>query len=89
MAEEFPIIPTLPVKSSNIAAIGYQNGVLQVDFKGSGKKPGGRYQYPGVTHEEYTALMTADMDPEKSVGSVFHSGVRKAYKGARLPEEKK
>lgn len=43
------------VESSNISAIGYESGLMRVAFK-NGKE----YEYPGVTAEQYAAVMAAD-----------------------------
>jgi hypothetical protein len=60
-----------PVKSSNIASVGYDEmqEVLQVEFKG-----GKTYDYfdvPSVVHEE---MMSSD-----SVGKYFHKNVRSKF----------
>jgi hypothetical protein len=58
----------LPVKSSNVAAIGYDHdgSRLHVDFKN-----GGSYIYHGITPDQHAALMKA-----KSVGSHMHSEIK-------------
>jgi len=43
-----------PVSSSNIAAIGWAEDILYVEFKG-----GRRYTYDGVPETEYNNLMNA------------------------------
>lgn len=68
-----------PVKSSNIKAIGYDDGTLRVEFKN-----GGRYDYDGVKPEEYDALVDADADKDGSVGRTFHGTIRAKYKGKKL-----
>jgi hypothetical protein len=54
----------VPVQSSNIAAVGYneEERTLRIQFKS-----GATYEYEGVELETYDALMGAD-----SVGSAFH-----------------
>ena len=55
-----------PVKSSQIAAIGYESGQLFVQFVS-----GALYDYQGVTKKEYDALLSAS-----SVGQVFNTTIR-------------
>lgn len=43
------------VESSNIAAIGFADGLMRVAFKN-----GNEYEYPGVTAEQHAAVMVAD-----------------------------
>lgn len=43
------------VESSNIAAIGYESGLMRVAFKN-----GNEYEYPGVTEEQHAAVMAAN-----------------------------
>lgn len=62
--------------SKNIEAVGYEGGVLHVQFKG-----GRTYAYAGVPQETYDALTRAD-----SVGSYFFSNVRNAFEATRLPD---
>lgn len=44
----------IPVSSSNLASVGYQDGILEVAFKS-----GSVYQYTGVPESVYEALMSA------------------------------
>lgn len=57
-----------PVKSSNVAAIGYnpERQVMTVKFKN-----GGQFDYHGVTPDEHQACMAAP-----SVGKHLHSAIR-------------
>jgi len=55
-----------PVKSSNIAAIGYENGVMHVQFVG-----GGTYVLSNVTPKEH-----ADFMASPSKGSHYHAHFR-------------
>lgn len=74
-----------PVKSSNIAAIGYENGTLAVHFVGSKNNPAGSvYHYDGVKKEHYDKLMASD-----SLGIGFTNIIRNAYKGVLQVEKKK
>lgn len=79
--------PMTPVESSQIAAIGYADGVLRIRFRDRTKKdgtpvPGGTYEYdtPAEAHE---ALMTAAKDPEQSTGGHFHQHIRNGGYTAR------
>ncbi len=74
-----------PVKSSNIAEIGYENGTLAVRFMGSKTTPeGSLYHYDGVTKEHYDKLMKSD-----SIGVGFGYIIRNVYKGVQQVEKKK
>ena len=42
----------IPVSSSNLASVGYQDGILEVAFKS-----GSVYQYTGVPESVYEALI--------------------------------
>ena len=44
-----------PVKSSAVVSVGYENGVLEVEYAG-----GRVYQMEGVSPDQYDALLTAD-----------------------------
>jgi hypothetical protein len=62
------------VKSSNVASIGYDNGIMEVEFSN-----GNLYRYAGVTEADYKALSEAD-----SIGKAFHSIVRGKYQGSKV-----
>ena len=52
-----------PVKSSAVVSVGYENGILEVEY------PGGRiYQMEGVSQDQYDALLAAD-----SIGRAVNS----------------
>jgi hypothetical protein len=53
--------------SSNLKSVGYENGILEVEFHN-----GGIYQYHGVPESVFHELMNAP-----SRGSYFHWNVRK------------
>lgn len=56
-----------PVKSSNIAAVGYEDGVMEVEFT-NGKV----YRYTGDrVREHYDGMMAAP-----SIGAYFHAHVK-------------
>ena len=58
-----------PVSSSNIAAIGWAEDMLYVEFKG-----GRRYVYEGVPETEFNALMKAD-----SQGQYLNANIKPGY----------
>lgn len=64
-----------PVKSSQIASIGHDGEVLEVEFKGKYGNTIYRYPAPADVHQR---LLDADADPEQSVGKVFHELVKTA-----------
>ncbi len=59
----------IPVSSSNLASVGYQDGILEVAFKS-----GSVYQYTGVPESVYEALMSAP-----SHGKFFAAFIRNNY----------
>lgn len=59
----------IPVSSSNLASVGYQDGILEVAFKS-----GSVYQYTGVPESVYDALMSAP-----SHGKFFAAFIRNNY----------
>lgn len=67
-----------PVKSSNIAAIGYDRGTLQVQFTN-----GGIYRYSDVPADVYAKLIAAS-----SIGKHFRQTITGKYKHERVNEEK-
>jgi hypothetical protein len=70
-----PYIPTEPVQSSNIEAIGYhrQTQTLRIAFK-SREGPPRVYDYPMVPEREYQKLMEAE-----SKGRFFNSRIKPMY----------
>jgi hypothetical protein len=58
-----------PVRSRNIASIGWENGTLEVAFH-----DGGVYQYSGVPESVYRAFLNAH-----SKGSYFHDHIKDRY----------
>jgi hypothetical protein len=62
------------VTSSDIRSIGYENGVLEIEFIF-----GGIYQYPGVPLETYKQLMSAS-----SHGTYFHAHIKDKYPAIRI-----
>lgn len=67
-------IALTPVKSSNIAKLGWNDGVLHVEFSN-----GGLFSYSGVTNAMYNELLNA-----KSIGSHFGKHIRPKFKGTKL-----
>lgn len=67
-------IALTPVKSSNIAELGWNDGVLHVKFSN-----GGLFSYSGVTSQAYNGLLGA-----KSIGAHFAKHIRPKHKGNKL-----
>ena len=63
-----------PVRSSNVAAVGYEDGVLYVEFTS-----GATYAYEGVDESTYQALAAAP-----SPGSYLNTHIKNAYSARRL-----
>ena len=59
----------IPVTSTNIASIGWENDVLEVEFTS-----GGVYQYQGVPKDVYDGFMAA-----ASKGKYLASSIKGAY----------
>ena len=66
-----------PVKSSNVASVGYDESGLRVQFK-----DGASYLYKGVPAETYANLMSAD-----SIGKFLASEIRGKFPGRKLDAE--
>ena len=64
----------VPVSSSNLASVGYENGILIIRFHS-----GWAYQYTGVPVSVYNGLMNA---PSK--GKFFHAYIGKRYGECRI-----
>lgn len=71
-----PKVNILPVKSSNIAGIGYDPDSETMHVKFSN---GNTYQYMGVDNKVYDDLIKAD-----SIGSQFASSIKSNFTGKRL-----
>ena len=63
-----------PVESSNLATVGFSDGVLEIEFR-----HGGVYQYFNVSASVYEALMSAE-----SKGKYFHQFIREKYPYNRI-----
>ncbi len=64
----------IPVSSSDISSIGYENGTLYIQFHS-----GGMYSYDNVPVSVYQNLMTA---PSK--GRYFHANIKSVYAYHRI-----
>lgn len=77
-----------PVKSSNIASVGYDPArkVLEVEFSS-----GGVFQYTGVEPEHHVRLINAGKPgwdrKAPSAGKYFHSHIRGKYPATKLDPE--
>ena len=63
-----------PVRSSNVAAVGYEDGTLYVEFHS-----GATYAYEGVGEAAYQDLLT---DP--SPGSYLNRHIKARYSARRI-----
>ena len=79
-------VDLVPVKSSNIAAIGYDADKSEMyvkfkDFEQKGGKirVGSTHIYSGVTPEVYVAFVSAE-----SIGKHFHTHIRDKFDGVKL-----
>lgn len=64
----------IPVQSSNLASVGYENRTLYIAFHS-----GGLYSYVGVPESLYRELLSA---PSK--GKFFHAYIKGAYPYQRI-----
>lgn len=64
----------IPVSSSNLSSVGYENGVLYIAFHS-----GGLYSYTGVPFTVYQDLMNAP-----SHGKYFREHIRNNYPYSKL-----
>ena len=62
-----------PVSSSDICSVGFENGVLEIQFHS-----GGIYQYNGVSQDTYYGLISAS-----SCGKYFHRYIKPFYRGIK------
>ena len=63
-----------PVESSNLATVGFSDGVLEIEFR-----HGGVYQYFNVPVSVYEGLIAAE-----SKGKYFHQFIREKYPYNRI-----
>ena len=64
----------IPVSSSNLSSVGYENGTLQIQFHS-----GGLYRYINVPYSVYQGLMAAF-----SKGRYFRANIRRRYGERRI-----
>lgn len=64
----------IPVSSSDLKSVGYENGTLYIRFWS-----GGLYSYAGVPESVYAALMQAP-----SHGKFFHAHIKNVYPYSRI-----
>lgn len=64
----------IPVSSSDLSSVGYENGTLYIAFHS-----GGLYSYSGVPEHIYSALLNA---PSK--GKYFHANIKNVYTYRRI-----
>lgn len=64
----------IPVNSSNLSSVGYENGTLYIAFNS-----GGVYSYSNVPLHVYQGLMSA-----ASHGQYFHAYIKNNYPYRRL-----
>jgi len=67
----------ISVKSSNIAAVGYEDGVLEVQFKN-----GGIFQYDGVPAKE-----VANFHAAESMGKFLAQNIKPNYPCKKVKED--
>lgn len=65
-----------PVKSSNIRAVGYEAGTLEIEFTN-----GSVHAYSGVPQEVYSAMVGAE-----SVGKYFSANVRGKFESVKVSQ---
>jgi hypothetical protein len=74
-----------PVKSSNVASVGYEESTktLEVQYKGKPSKPGAIYQSYGVEPQTHADLLAAP-----SIGKFLHENIVKGgYKTQKMDPE--
>lgn len=71
------MVSMVQVESSNVAAVGYDNGALFVEFHGSGT-----YRYDKVPRELYDEFLAAE-----SAGRFFAANVRGKFGHKPVPVE--
>lgn len=64
----------VPVVSSNLAEVGYEDGTLYIRFHS-----GGLYSYSNVPPAVFLGLMNAP-----SLGKYFHANIRNVYRYQKL-----
>lgn len=69
-----PNITLSPVKSSQVEAIGFDNGTLAVKYKN-----GGLYHYHGVSAEDFAACQKCE-----SIGKHLHAHIKPKFKFVKI-----
>lgn len=64
----------IPVSSSDLSRVGYENGTLRICFHS-----GGIYDYVGVPESVFHALLNAS-----SLGRYFHANIKNVYTFRRI-----
>ncbi|MCL2629649.1 MAG: KTSC domain-containing protein [Alphaproteobacteria bacterium] len=64
----------IPVESSNLKSVGFDSGVLVIEFKS-----GSIYEYSDVPANVHSELMKA-----KSKGKYFHKNIKNTYEFKRI-----
>ncbi len=64
----------IPVESSNLATVGFENGVLEIEFK-----HGGVYQYFNIPESVFLDLLKAD-----SKGTYHNKYIKGHYQYAKI-----
>lgn len=64
----------IPVSSSDLSSVGYENGTLRIRFHS-----GGVYDYLGVPASVFRTLLNAP-----SIGKYFHANIKNAYPTIRI-----
>ena len=67
-------INLIPVSSSNIKAIGYENATLVIKFKN-----GAKYEYYDVPEIVWLSLKSAS-----SIGSYYHANIKGVYNSSKI-----
>ncbi len=62
------------VSSSNVRSVGWENNILEVEFKDRGI-----YQYLNVPYRHFENLLEA-----RSVGTYLHSKIKRVYRYRRI-----
>jgi KTSC domain len=60
----------IPVTSSNVKSVGWENGTLEVEFHN------GVYRYHNVPASKYAAILAEDKRPGGSIGTHFAKHIR-------------
>lgn len=64
----------ISVDSSNISEVGWENGILEIEFSS-----GRIYEYFDVSYEIYEAMMQSP-----GIGEYFHEHIKNSFKYSRI-----